>query len=177
MRSSAGAIVTMAALCCMGPALAQEGTYSGVSFVSVSYEEDGFPSTDPQAIAFKLGKKFHRNLALEARAGFGVGEDTVAFQGVPVEVRIDHYFGIYGKGIAPLSDSISAYGLVGLIAGKVTARGFGYSASSSDTDWSFGLGLDLAVGRRLAIGFEWARLFEGTDFKVEAASLGLVFKH
>jgi len=177
MRSFAGAVVTLAALCCAGPALAQVGTYSGLSFVSVNYEEDGFPSADPQAVAFKLGANLHRNLAVEARAGFGVGEDTVTFQGVPVEVRIDHYFGVYGKAIAPLTDSFSAYGLVGLVAGKVTARGFGYSASSSDTDWSFGLGFDLTMSKSVALSLEWARLFEGTDFKVEAASVGFIFKH
>jgi opacity protein-like surface antigen len=177
MRSLVLAAVTLAALCGARAALAQEGGYSGLSYVWVSYERDGFPSADPQALAFRLGARIHRHLALEARAGFGVGEDTVSFQGVPVEVRIDHYFGVYGKAIAPLSASFSVYGLAGLVGGKVTAKGLGYSASSSDTGLSLGVGVDLSLGRRLALSFEWAELFKDADFKVEATSVGFLYRH
>jgi len=177
MRALARAIAAMAACGCAGSALAQEGSYSGLSFVSVSYREDGFPSADPQAVAFKLGLGINRYLAVEARAGFGVGEDTVTYLGAPVEVKIDQYFGVYGKGILPLMEDFSVYGLLGVIGGKVTATGFGYQASQSDTDVSFGAGLDLVLSKHIALNFEWAELFKDTGYKVRAASFGLVYKH
>ena len=167
----------LAALCSLGSAAAQEGGYSGVSYVWGSYQEDGFPSADPQALAFRLGWQLHRNIAVEARAGFGVGDDTVTFRGAPVEVKLDHYFGVYGKGIAPLSEGFAVYGLVGLVGGKATATGFGYSASSSDTGLSLGVGFDLALGRHWALSLEWTELFKDADFTVRATSFGMLYRH
>ena len=178
MRSFAAAVLAMAAWWCAGSASAQQGTYFGLGYGSVSYDrEDAFPTAAPAVLAFKLGREINRNLAFEARAGFGVGDDTVSVLGVPVDVRIDHYFGLYGKGTLPLSESFSVYGLIGVIAGKVTARGFGYSASSSDTALSYGLGIDLGVSRHAGLTFEWVELFEGTGYQVEAASLGFVYRY
>ena len=175
MRSWVAAVVMMA--WCAGPAWAQEGTYAGVGYGSVAYEKDGFPTAEPAVLAFRLGRQIHRHLAFEARAGFGVGDDTVAYPGVPVTVKIDHYFGLYAKGILPLAESLSAYGLLGVMAGKVTAKGFGYIESRSDTEVSFGLGIDLAVSRHSAITFEWVELFSGSDYKVESASIGFAYRY
>lgn len=174
MRSLAGAVVMA---CCAGAASAQEGVYAGVSYGSVTYREDGFPTAEPAALAFRLGRDIHRNFGFEARAGFGVGDDTVSHLGVPVTVKVDRYFGVYGKGILPLADSFSVYGLLGVIAGKVTAQGFGYSASRSDTELSFGLGINLAVSRHNAITFEWAQLFSDSGYEVETASIGFVYTY
>lgn len=177
MRSFAAALLAMAAGWCAGAASAQEGTYFGLGYGSVSYQEDGLPTAEPAVLAFRLGRQLHANWALEARAGFGVGDDTVSVLGVPVDVRIDHYFGLYGKGILPLAESFSVYGLIGVIAGKASARGFGYSASRSDTALSYGLGIDLAVSRHAGLTFEWVQLFEGTGYQVEAATLGFVYRY
>jgi hypothetical protein len=177
MKSLATAVLALAALCCAAPGLAQDGIYAGVSYGLVTYKEDGLPSVRPQALAFKAGRDLHPNIAVEVRAGFGVGDDTVSIAGTPVDFEIDHYAGVYAKGILPLAEAFSVYGLLGVVAGKVTARGFGYSASSSDTSVSFGLGIDLAFSRHSVVNFEWAELFHGPDYKVEAASLGYTYKY
>jgi hypothetical protein len=177
MKSFATAILAIAALCCAGPALAQDGIYSGVSFGSLSYDQDGLPTVKLQALAFKAGRELTRNFAVEVRAGFGVGDDTVSIAGTPVEFTLDHYFGVYGKGILPVSEYFAFYGVLGVAAGKVTAQGFGYSASSSDTAVSFGLGFDLAFSQHHVLYFEWAELFYGSDYEVDAASLGYVYRY
>ena len=177
MKPFAAAVLAMVAWCCAGLALAQDGIYAGASFGSLSYKEDGLPTVRPQALAFKAGRDLHRNIAVEVRAGFGVGDDTVSIAGTPVEFTLDHYFGVYGKGILPLTEDFLVYGVLGVAAGKVTAQGFGYSASRSDTAVSFGLGIDLALSRHHVLNFEWAELFDGSDYKVEAASLGYTYKY
>lgn len=178
MKSFATAVLTLAALCCTAPALAQDGLYYvGVNYVGATYKEEGFPNVHPSALAFKAGRELHRNLAVEVRAGFGVGHDTVTHMGVPIDVRLDHFFGFYGRGILPLSESSSVYGLIGVVGGRVTARGAGYSVSSSDTGISLGLGLELGIDKHSALSFEWAELFEATDYKVEAASLGYTYRY
>ena len=177
MRWLARGLVATAAACGLGSAWAQEGTYAGVSYASIHYTQDGFPSADPNAVAFKLGWRANRFAAVEARAGFGVGDDTVTYLGSPVDVSIDHYFGVYGKGILPFSDWFSVYGLLGVVGGRVTADGFGYRANSSDTGVSYGAGLDLGLGRHWGLNFEWAQLFKDTGFKVQGTSFGVTYRY
>lgn len=177
MRRLAAGILMLAACGVAGTALAQEGAYAGMNIVSIGYSKDNFPSADPTAVVFKLGRTLHPNLAVEARAGFGVGKDTVTYLGTPVDVELDHYFGVYGKAILPIAEGLAVYGLLGLIGAKVTAKGFGYSSSNSDTSASFGIGADLPLGRHWALSLEWAELFKESDAKVEAASLGLTYRY
>jgi len=177
MRRLAQALIAMAAFCGLGSAWAQEGTYAGVSYASIHYTQDGFPSADPNAVAFKLGWRANRFAAVEARAGFGVGDDTVTYLGNPVDVAITHYFGVYAKGILPLADWFSVYGVLGVIGGRVTADGFGYRVDSSDTSVSYGAGIDFALGRHWGMTFEWAELFKDTGFKVQGTSFGVTYRY
>lgn len=176
MRTIAMAVVATAGLLGLGSAYAADGLYFGANFSSVTYKEDGFPSAKPTTLALKLGNQFNKNLAVEGRFGFGLSGDTVTVSGIPIEFEIDNYFGIYGKGILPLSEVFSVYGLVGFTSGKATASAFGVSISESDSDVSFGFGADFAVSKSTAINVEWAKLFEGTGYKVEALSIGVNFK-
>ncbi|HEX5094158.1 MAG TPA: porin family protein [Burkholderiales bacterium] len=173
LRSLAG----IAACGALATGWAQEGTYAGVSYASVHYTQDGFPSADPSAAAFKLGRRLNPFLAIEARAGFGVGDDTVTYLGSPVDVSIDHYFGLYAKGILPLGDAFSVYGVAGVVGGRVIADGFGYRATRSDTGLSYGAGIDIALGRRWGLNFEWAELFKDSDFKVQGTSFGMTYRY
>ena len=177
MKSFATAVLAIVAWFCASPAQAQDGIYSGVSFGALSYEQDGLPTVRPQALAFKAGRELTRNFAVEVRAGFGVGDDTVSIAGTPVEFTLDHYLGAYAKGILPVSESFAFYGVLGVAAGKVTAKGFGYSASRSDTAVSVGLGVDLALSQHHVLNFEWAELFGGSDYTVDAASLGYTYRY
>jgi len=177
MRRLGQALVAMAAFCALGSAWAQEGTYAGVSYASVRYTQDGFPSADPDAVAFKLGWRANRFAAVEARAGFGVGDDTVTYLGTPVAVSIDSYFGIYGKGILPFSDWFSVYALLGVGGGRVTANGFGYQQTKSKTGVSYGAGIDLGLGRHWGLSFEWTELLKDSGFKAQGTSFGVTYRY
>jgi hypothetical protein len=159
----------VAASVCAGAALAQQQqqrTYIGGNLVWADYSASGSASASPTALAGRLGREFSRHLAVEGRVGLGIDDDA--------GVDLDYFFGVYGRGILPLADIFSIYGLLGFTAGKVSAPGRG---SDSDTDISYGFGADLAIGRNLAVNFEWAKLFEGSGYEVEATSLGLVYRY
>lgn len=175
MKSMAMAVVATAGLFGLGSAYAADGVYVGANFSSITYKETGFPSAKPTAVALKLGNQFNKNLAIEGRFGFGLSGDTVTVTGIPIELEVDNYFGVYGKGILPLSEVVSIYGLVGFTSGKITASVPGISVSGSDSDVSFGIGADFAVSKSTAINVEWAKLFEGTGYKVDALSIGVNF--
>ncbi len=148
-----------------------KGLYGGVSFVMVNYEEDGFEAS-PSVISFKLGNRITENLAIEARLGTGLTDDTE----MGVDVEVDSFIGVYAKAIAPLADGFELYGMIGYTRGELTASGFGMSVSDDDSDFSYGVGGTLAVTEKVAINGEYARLFSGTDYDVDALSIGVELK-
>jgi opacity protein-like surface antigen len=163
-------------LASVAAAQAQQGLYVGGSLSRVEVRVDGLSTAKPTALGVRLGNQFSPNLAVEARLGKGITDDTV--NGVKVE--IDTYYGIYAKGILPMTNLFSAYGLLGYSRGEVTRSGPGGSASDWDSDVSYGLGVDFAITKNTTINVEWARMFKGSiagaNYKVNALSLGANYR-
>lgn len=176
MKKSLKVTALAVSMFALTPAFAQEGMYVGVNVSQTEYKEEGIPSAKPSAISFKVGNQFNKNFALEARLGTGLSDDRITVFGVPATVEVDNFYGVYAKGILPVSNMISAYGLVGYTHGEITARAAGMSVTGSDSDFSYGLGVDFAITQNMSLNIEWARLFEGAGYKVNALSFGVGYK-
>jgi hypothetical protein len=167
--------LTAAATVC-AQATTWQGMYAGVTLTRAEYKEEGFSAVNPTVVGGKIGKQFNPNFAVEGRFGIGVADDTVDAGGLPVTVEIDYYFGVYGKGILPLSSAASVYGLLGFTQAKLTASAAGFSASDSDGDISFGLGGEFNVSPKTSVSLEFARLLKGDGYRIDGLSLGVSFK-
>lgn len=169
----------LASLLCLvatAGAHAQEGLYGGVFLSRITYAEDGLDDANPTVIGVKIGTSINKNLAVEARLGAGLSDDSVDVLGVPVNVKVNNFISVYGKGILPLSDQASLYGLLGYTRGKLKAEFLGGSNSESDSDVSYGVGGDFAITPTTSLNIEWARLFKGDDYKVDGLTFGVSFK-
>jgi hypothetical protein len=181
MRSLAISSFTAAALLAVAPAQAQQGapaagsTYFGVSLSQVSYEESGRGTAKPTVIGLKLGKVVNQNFALEGRFATGLTDDSVGGGG-PQDVSVDFFLGGYAKGILPLSPRFSLYGIAGVTYGDLSAGSGNLRFSGSDADFSYGIGVDYLIGATTSINFEWARLFDSSDYKLDALTVGLHFR-
>ena len=153
-----------------------QGLYAGATVSRIAYKEEGFSTAYPVAIGGKFGKQFNPNFAIEGRIGFGVSDDEVDVGGLPVKLEIDNYYGVYLKGMLPVSTAASLYGLLGYTRAKLTASAAGFSSSDSESDISFGAGAEFAVSQTAAISVEWARLLKGDGYKVDGLTLGVNFK-
>jgi opacity protein-like surface antigen len=149
-----------------------EGLYAGALLTRTTVSIDGAGDVNPTTIGAKLGMSINKNFAVEARLGTGLSDDSI----VGVDVKVDNFAGIYAKGILPLSDVASVYGLLGYTQGKLKFEVPGQSESDSDSDISYGLGADFAISATTSVGVEWARLFKSDDFKVDGLSVGVSFK-
>lgn len=162
--------------CLMANAQAQQNLYGGVTLSMINYEEEGLPSVSPTTVGIKFGSKFHPNLAAEVRLGIGASSDSLTIQGIPIDIEVDNYVGAYLKGLVPLSPVVSVYGLIGYTRGELTASAFGNSISESESDVSFGLGIEVDVASNVSLAVEWARLFDGPEYTVNAITGALNFK-
>jgi Outer membrane protein beta-barrel domain len=146
-----------------------EGLYAGALLTRATVSFDGDVDASPTTIGAKLGMSINKNFAVEARLGVGLVDDSISV----IDLKVDNFAGIYAKGILPVTDVASVYGLLGYTQGKITLEGLG---SDSDSDISYGLGADFAVSANTSVGVEWARLFKGDGYKVDGLSLGVSFK-
>lgn len=170
---------SLASLLCIVAATgahAQEGLYGGAFVSRVTYAENGLEDANPTSIGVRVGSSINKNVAVEARLGTGLSSDSIRVLGVPVDLKVDNFYGVYGKGILPLSDQASVYGLLGYTRGKLKGNFAGGSISVSDSDVSYGIGGDFAVTPTLSLNAEFARLFKGDDFKVDGLTFGVSFK-
>jgi OOP family OmpA-OmpF porin len=169
------------------PALAQDtGFYAGLSFGQSSADVDcsGLTTCDDSDTAWKIlgGYRFNRNLAVE----FGYTDlgEVSGSDGVDTVTVESTAFELVAVGTMPIADKFSVYGKIGLYRGETDAEVVGPSAGSaseSNTDLTFGVGVQYDFTKNLGVRGEWQRYsdvgggdIEGAD--VDVISIGVVFR-
>jgi opacity protein-like surface antigen len=163
-------------------ASAKENLYGGVSFSMTD-----IAGTSPTAIGAHVGAKLHPNLAAEARFGIGIGDDA--------GVEVDNYFSVLAKGILPIQDGLSVYGLAGFsrvaVSGSwedeyctpgldpippffpgvpATCTTTSVSWSETDTGLSLGAGAEFALTPKVSLSAEYLMMTSDVDVMSIAAS-------
>ena len=154
---------------------AQEA-YVGFSFSQVDYF-DTVDTYDLNAGVWRLGTNFNENFSGEIRAGFGVSEDAVNLGTLDVNVGLDRVYGAYLRGGIPVFDSFFPYVVVGYTRGKISVSAPGFpSVSTTESDTSFGLGLDFDVSESITVNAEYMNYFDKDEAEIDAFSLGIIFR-
>lgn len=116
-------------------------------------------SADSVGLRLNGGMKFNDYFAAEAHLGSG-GSDG------PVE--LDYLVGAYAKGILPVSQELRVYGLAG------------FTEVDFDTDresgFSYGAGAEFDVAPNLAVGADYMRYLDKSDYDFDAASVGVRYR-
>jgi outer membrane immunogenic protein len=174
------AAAVLLSLAAMTSAHAQEGFYAGALLSRVDFSDDSGATGDasPTAVGFKVGAAINKNFAVEGRVLTGLSDDSTDFGGLDATLDVDSVFGVYAKGILPLSDAASLYGLVGYsrLKLKLDVPALGASGSDSDSDVSLGFGADFSLNESTSLGIEYLQLFSDDGVKVNGLTLGLSFK-
>jgi len=146
------------------------GPYVGLNLGALRYNEDGLNTITPVTALVSVGLPLSPYLAIEGRAGGGLG--SASSDGYGLDVR--SVFAGYVRGMLPLAPGFSLYGLGGVAAVDLR-RDFGIG-DTHDTGFSFGVGADFAVYGGTHINIEWTRLATGNnlgyDYSVDMASIG-----
>ncbi|MBD3648422.1 MAG: porin family protein [Pseudomonadales bacterium] len=158
----------------VGTANAETGYYGG-SFAFVDYSEEGIGDDASLNILYgRLGTRFNENFSGEIRAGIGIGDDSVNVLGTDVDLELDTLFGAYVRGGIQASETLYPYVILGYTRGEATASvsGFG-SVSDSESDVSFGLGVDFDVSKTLTINFEYMNYLDKGGAEIDGFSIGI----
>jgi opacity protein-like surface antigen len=132
--------------------------YFGVSGGLLRYDDGGVSGLSPGVILARIGLPITPYVGFEGRLGTGVA----SAEHYGNSVRIGTIGGGYIKGSWPVAPTFSVYGVAGV--GTVTLnRNFG-DGDTTKTGFSFGVGGDVKLTRRLVLNFEWTRYPNGTNF-------------
>lgn len=94
-----------------------------------------------------VGYQFNPWIAVEGRGYFGASEGDL----LGITVDISKRFGIYARPILPIHEYFSVYGLIGY--GSTTVKALGISESESD--FEYGLGMEIGKGSNIKLQVEW----------------------
>lgn len=134
----------------------------------------------PNAIRGIVGFDFHRNLAIEGMAAFGVRDGDLKVNGqtiTGVKLELDNMVGIYLKPKARLNDSVEVFARVGAarIEGTGSAPGFG-SISASETSLSWGTGLSFSVTQAVGMNVDFMQYIRKDGFTARGLTVGVGMK-
>lgn len=143
---------------------------------SVIRDEDGTETFRGTSFGFSLNAeyRFTRNVALGFGVfGLGTASDTIATVDTDVEV---HGFDLFGRFVAPLSESADIYGIIGGAAYSADIDpGVGTFLFDSEA-WVFGGGADFRTSKNFAIRIE-GRYFRGErDETGGLATIGFAYR-
>ena len=172
MRCPGMGVGALLSLCVAGNVQAQGG-YLGLTAGQFQFDRAGLPQAEVPVVEVRVGSRINDWFTVEGRYGTGTAGEAVQVSGVPVNLEVEHYYGIYALGTLPLAGWLSVYGLAGVTAGDIELRSGGVATSGSDVDGSYGLGAELRVGEGGAVTLEWARLFDQSGYEVTTVTAGL----
>ena len=144
-----------------------------IGFMTV---EDGSGSSTSEAdithVVGRVGGYLNDNLALEARLGTGVTDDSVDAGGTEVDVSLRYLVGAYLRAGAKVGDAAFPYVLLGFTRADVERESLVDSSTQAETDVSYGVGVDFNLSG-LTVAVEYANLVDKDDAVYSGFSIGL----
>lgn len=156
-----------------------KGVYAGVSSIIAGYEESGMPDLDLNYLQLQVGNRFNEHLAVEVRAGHGIGSDKTSVQGVSVELEADLLISAFVKGILPVGP-VDLYALAGFTYAQLEAsaslQGFTFSDEESGSDASYGIGMSISPSESTDIFVEYTSFYDKDSIEIDGFTLGVNFQ-
>ncbi|MBS9404554.1 porin family protein [Halomonas sp. TRM85114] len=134
--------------------------YIGGDALFWELDADGSGKRDSIGLRLNGGVQFNDYFAVEGHLGTG-GSDGPA--------DLDSLAGAYAKGILPMSREFRLYGLLGATEVDVSRGG-------SESDVSYGGGAEFDLTPNLALGADYMRYLDKSDYTFDATSVGVKFR-
>jgi len=106
-------------------------------------------------------------LGIEARAGFGVDDDTIN----GVDVSVDNFYGGYGTFNLANESPITPYAVLGFTRVEAEVG----SVKDDDSDVSYGLGANMEFAPNLSGNLEYMRYYDDDNVELDGIGVGLQF--
>jgi len=151
---------------------AQDAGYYGGNATFINYSELGFPDMDFNAISIVAGQTINDNLAAEIRFGFGTNDESLTVDGVNIDLSIDKFMGVYLKYASATTGKASPYAILGYTDAKAEGSALGVTVSASESDISFGVGVDFGLSEETSLNIEYMNFLDTSTISADGISVG-----
>lgn len=176
-RSLVFGLVSLAGAVAATPTMAQDmyksggaGLYGVLNYTFFNLDE-GSADADFGALSGKIGGLVSPYFGLEARAGFGVDDDTVG----GIDFSVDNFFGGYATLNLANESPATPYVILGFTRIELEAEGPFGSVTDDDSDLSYGLGVNIEMAPQLSGNLEYMRYYDKDGTTIDGLGLGATF--
>jgi hypothetical protein len=151
--------------------------YVGLQLGRASVAVDEADSVESTLAVARFGHFVYQDVALEARLGFGTGEAATRVGATDVDVDLQGLAGLYLTMHLPLAGVADLYAVAGGTRVAVeTAPALRDEAIAYETDFSYGGGVSLHLGPRVALRAEYLAYLQTIDLDLSALTVELAYR-
>ncbi|MCH8498749.1 MAG: porin family protein [Marinobacter sp.] len=141
------------------------GLYAGGNYTFFKLKPSGGSDLNLGTLSAKVGAMVTPFFGVEARAGVGVKDDS--------NVEITSFFGGYATLNFVNESPATPYAVLGFTRVEVESPTLTGTTKDDESDFSYGLGVNLALTREMSANLEYMRYVDPSDYKLDGISLGL----
>ena len=145
--------------------------YVGASVGFMDIENEGVDDASINHFEGRIGGYANDYLAVEARLGVGLTDDTVE----DIDLSLRYSLGAYVRAGFPVTEQVFPYAIVGFSRADFEAEAGGETDNHAETDSSYGVGIDIEVVN-LALTAEYLNMIDKNDTTFSGFSIGFTTK-
>ncbi|NVK86545.1 MAG: porin family protein [Gammaproteobacteria bacterium] len=153
--------------------LAMADSHFAINYAMIDYSEVEGPDVKPSALVVSYGSEVNEYFDFQGRLGLGLASDDISINNFNVDISVKNFIGAYIIAKVPTDSDLQPYGVLGFTRGKLEAdiQGAG-KVSESESDLSYGFGVDYAIDTSSALNFEYTVYLDKNGFEVNSIALG-----
>lgn len=151
-------------------------SYMGLDYQAQSAEFNSGANNgqefSPSSVRFRSGTMYDENFGYEAHLAIGTDGEKIGNE----TVEVDSYYGFALRGQLPLAESVAVYGLAGLGWSSYSVENSGFGGGTqqkTDSDFVYGAGLALRMGRQVMLSAEWMSQLSNDDIDITTVNIGI----
>ncbi|MFX1679302.1 porin family protein [Mitsuaria sp. CC2] len=141
----------------------------GYSFITI---DAGGPDLEPGLLRGIVGWNVHPYLAVEGLLAGGVKDDKTA----GITTKISNAYGVYLKPKYDFGNGFQVFGRLGYLHNKIKYSFNGMSASDSDDDVSYGVGVGYAFSKQWYGALDYTSYYDKDGIKASGVTLGVGYR-
>lgn len=146
------------------------GLYAGANYTFVDLEGNGLDS-DLGTLSAKVGANITPYFGLEARAGFGVQDESIT---PTTDLSVNAFYGGYATLSLANESPATPYAILGFTRYELELDNASFGSTRDDeSDLSYGLGVNLAITEALSGNLEYMRYFDKDNVTIDGIGVGL----
>lgn len=150
--------------------------YLGGNLSSSQFKADQAPSDNFTVLSFEgvAGVNLFDFLAVEGRAGAGIGDDSVTNGANTSTVAIDYLASFYVKPYLA-NDKATLYGLIGYTSVGVDTNDPSLSSEDTADGLGYGVGFTYHISPEMDFIMEWKTAVNADEFDISGGTVGLTY--